>query len=89
MEGLQRKKTGLFASFSYTERGRELAERVSALLTEAGYRCVGAEVDEAFRRCDLLVLSGRAALQSEKSPPMCGTNFRIPRCSVSMSTAAL
>ena len=78
MEGLQRKKTGEFASFSYTERGRELAERVSALLTEAGYRCVGAEVDEAFRRCDLLVFVGASGIAVRKIAPYVRDKFQDP-----------
>lgn len=78
MEGLQRKKTGEFASFSYTERGRELAERVSALLTEAGYRCVGAEVEEAFRRCDLLVFVGASGIAVRKIAPYVRDKFQDP-----------
>ena len=78
MEGLQRKKTGEFASFSYTERGRKLAERVSALLTEAGYRCVGAEVDEAFRRCDLLVFVGASGIAVRKIAPYVRDKFQDP-----------
>lgn len=78
MEGLQRKKTGEFASFSYTERGKELAARVSALLTEAGYRCVGAEVEEAFRRCDLLVFVGASGIAVRKIAPYVRDKFQDP-----------
>ena len=78
MEDLQRKKTGEFASFSYTERGKELAARVSALLTEAGYRCVGAEVEEAFRRCDLLVFVGASGIAVRKIAPYVRDKFQDP-----------
>ena len=78
MEGLQRKKTGEFASFSYTERGRELAERVSALLTAAGYRPVEVAVDEAFRRCDLLVFVGASGIAVRKIAPYVRDKFQDP-----------
>ena len=66
------------AVYAYTERGRELAARIEELLREAGYRCIRAEVGEAFARCEALVFVGASGIAVRKTAPF-----------VSMSTGAL
>lgn len=78
MEGLQRKKTGEFASFSYTARGRALAERAEELFRKAGYRSVRAEVGEAFQRCDLLLFVGASGIAVRKIAPYVRDKFQDP-----------